>query len=48
MVQVCEPADVAKLDQSRVRIVNAIRKLATGIGRNTKVGISIGETRPDP
>jgi hypothetical protein len=48
MVQVCEPADVAKFDEARVLVIYAVRKLPTAVSRNAKVGVSIRESHPEP
>ena len=39
---------VAKLDESRALVINAVRKLSTHIGRNAEVGVSISESCPEP
>ena len=44
MVEVCEPADVAKLDESRVLVINAVRKLPAAAGRNAEVRVPIGKS----
>jgi len=48
MIEVCEPAYIAKFDESGVLVINAFRKLPTAACGNAEVRVPIGESRPKP